>query len=44
MRNYVQLIGNPGTNPKVKELGNVDKLTKFNLAFNNHYKNQKGEA
>ena len=43
MKNRVQLIGNPGMNPEVKELDNGTKLAKFNLATNEHYKNQKGE-
>ena len=43
MRNRVQLISNPGTNLEVNELDSGSKLAKFNLATNEHYKNQKGE-
>ena len=42
MKNRVQLIGNPGMSPEVKELDNGTKLAKFNLATNEYYKNQKG--
>lgn len=43
LRNRVQLIGNPGMDPEIKNLDNGNKLAKFSLATNEHYKNAKGE-
>ncbi len=43
MRNRVQLIGNPGADPEIKNLENGNKRAKFSLATNESYKNQKGE-
>lgn len=43
MRNRVQLIGNPGADPEVKNLDSGTKLAKFSLATNESYKNQQGE-
>lgn len=43
MRNRVQLIGNPGMDPEVKDLENGNKVAKFSLATNESYTNQKGE-
>jgi len=43
LRNRVQLIGNPGSNPEVKSLENGNKLARFSLATNESYKNAKGE-
>ena len=43
IRNKVQLIGNLGAHPEVKELENGLKLAKFSLATNDHYTNADGE-
>ena len=43
LRNKVQLIGNLGMNPEIKELEGGRKVAKFTLATNEVYKNQKGE-
>ncbi|MDG1756388.1 MAG: single-stranded DNA-binding protein [Bacteroidia bacterium] len=43
LKNKVQLIGNLGMNPEVKELDGGRKVAKFTLATNEVYKNQKGE-
>ncbi len=43
LRNKVQLIGNLGMNPEVKELDGGRKVAKFTMATNETYKNQKGE-
>jgi single-strand DNA-binding protein len=43
MRNKVQLIGNLGQNPEVKELNGGKKLAKFSLATNETYRNKAGE-
>lgn len=43
LRNKVQLIGNLGMDPEVKDLGNNKKLVKFSLATNENYKNAQGE-
>jgi single-strand DNA-binding protein len=43
MRNRVQLIGNPGADPEIKDLEKGNKLAKFNLATNEVYKNQQGD-
>lgn len=43
LRNKVQLIGNLGVNPEVKEFEGGKKLAKFSLATNEYYKNAKGE-
>ena len=41
--NKVQLIGNLGMNPEVKELDGGKKVAKFTLATNETYKNQQGD-
>ncbi len=41
LRNRVQLIGNLGMNPEVKEFGNR-KMSRFSLATNEKFKDQKG--
>ncbi len=41
--NKVQLIGNLGIDPEVKELENKSKVAKFSLATNESYTNAKGE-
>ena len=43
MRNKVQLIGNLGQNPEVKELNDGKKVAKFSIATNESYKNKAGE-
>jgi len=43
IRNKVQLIGNLGVNPEIKEFETGKKIAKFSLATNDSYKNQKGE-
>ncbi len=43
LRNRVQLFGNPGMDPEVKDLENGKKLARFSLATNEHYKNAQGE-
>ena len=43
LRNRVQLIGNLGQNPEIKNLEGGKKLAKMNLATNETYTNQKGE-
>ncbi|MBL7883897.1 MAG: single-stranded DNA-binding protein [Bacteroidia bacterium] len=43
LKNKVQLIGNLGMNPEIKNLEGGKKLAKFSLATNETYKNSKGE-
>ena len=43
LRNKVQLIGNLGQNPEVKELNDGKKVAKFSLATNETYRNKAGE-
>lgn len=43
IRNKVQLIGNLGNDPEVKNLENGKKVANFSLATNEFYKNSKGE-
>jgi len=43
LKNKVQLIGNLGSDPEIKELDNGSKLAKFSLATNDKYKNSKGD-
>ncbi len=43
MRNKVQLIGNLGMNPEIKDLESGKKVAKFSIATNESYKNAKGE-
>jgi len=43
LRNKVQLIGNLGQNPEVKELNGGKKVAKFSLATNETYRNKSGE-
>lgn len=42
MRNKVQLIGNLGATPEVKEVGN-SKVARVSIATHESYKNAKGE-
>jgi len=39
----VQLIGNLGSAPEIKELANGSKMARLSLATNESYKNKKGE-
>lgn len=43
LKNKVQLIGNLGNTPEVKNTENGKKLAKFSLATNETYYNAKGE-
>jgi len=43
LRNSVQLIGNLGMDPEVKETSNGRKFTKFSLATTDSYRNKQGE-
>jgi single-strand DNA-binding protein len=43
LRNSVQLIGRLGIEPEIKTLSNGRKMTRFTLATNNYYNNEKGE-
>lgn len=43
LRNKVQLIGNLGMDPEMKEIKNGKKMAKFSLATNETYRNGSGE-
>jgi len=43
IKNKVQLIGNLGNAPEVKNMEGGKKLAKFSIATNENYKNLKGE-
>ena len=43
LRNKVQLIGNVGNAPEVKNLESGKKVATFSIATNEFYKNSKGE-
>jgi single-strand DNA-binding protein len=43
MKNKVQLIGNLGGDPELKDLGNGKHLLRLNLATNERYKGADGE-
>ena len=43
LKNRVQLIGHLGVDPELKNLDSGKHLTKFSLATNESYKNDKGE-
>jgi single-strand DNA-binding protein len=43
LRNSVQLIGNLGMDPEVKQVSNGNKMARFSLATTETYKNHKGE-
>lgn len=43
MRNQVRLIGNLGKDPEIKEVGNDKRLSRFSVATNETYLNDKGE-
>jgi single-strand DNA-binding protein len=43
MKNRVQLIGNVGNDPEIKNLDGGKKLANFTLATKDSYKNDKGE-
>jgi single-strand DNA-binding protein len=43
LRNRVQLIGNLGNKPEVKQTDSGKKLAQFNLATSESYRNAKGE-
>ncbi len=43
LRNKVQLIGNVGNAPEIKNLENAKKVASFSMATNEFYKNANGE-
>jgi len=43
LRNNVQLIGNVGNTPEIKNLESGKKVVNFSLATNDFYRNSKGE-
>jgi single-strand DNA-binding protein len=43
LKNKVQLIGNLGMNPEIKNLDSGKKLAKFSIATNETYRNAKGD-
>ena len=43
LRNRVQLIGNLGNDPEIKELDNGKKVARFSIATKDSYKNAEGE-
>ncbi|GAA4277505.1 single-stranded DNA-binding protein [Aquimarina mytili] len=43
LRNRVQLIGNVGQDPEIKNLENNKKVANFSIATNETYTNDKGE-
>lgn len=43
LRNRVQLIGNLGNDPEIKELDSGKKLARFSIATNDSYKNSEGD-
>ena len=43
LRNRVQLIGNVGNNPEVRNLESGSKLVRLSLATNESYRNKEGE-
>ncbi len=43
LRNNVQLIGNVGQEPEIKNLESGKKVASFSIATNEFYKNSKGE-
>jgi single-strand DNA-binding protein len=43
LKNKVQLIGNLGANPEVKNTDSGKKLAKFTIATNENYRNAKGD-
>jgi single-strand DNA-binding protein len=43
LRNKVQLIGNLGASPEIKELKDGKKMARFSIATNENYRNAKGE-
>ena len=43
IKNRVQLIGNLGSAPEVKDLDNGNKVARFSIATSEYYVNKKGE-
>ena len=43
IKNRVQLIGNLGAAPEVKDLDNGNKIASFTVATSDYYTNKKGE-
>lgn len=44
VKNRVQLIGNLGSTPEVKDLENGNKVARFSVATSEDYTNRKGET
>ncbi len=43
LKNRVNLIGNLGMNPQVREIGNGRKVARFTIATSETYRNSKGD-
>ena len=43
LRNSVQLVGNLGMDPEIKQIANGSKMARFSLATSDSYKNPVGE-
>lgn len=43
MKNTVQLVGNVGQDPEIRNLEGGKKVVNFNIATSDSYKNEKGE-
>ena len=43
MKNSVQLVGNVGQDPEIRNLEGGKKVVNFNIATSDSYKNEKGE-
>ena len=43
LKNRVNLIGNLGMNPQVREIGNGRKVARFTIATSESYRNSKGD-
>lgn len=44
IKNSVQIIGNVGKAPEIRELQDGKKVARFSVATNENYKNSKGES
>ena len=44
IRNKVQLIGNVGNTPEIKNFDTSKKVARLSIATNDYYRNQKGES
>ena len=43
LKNRVNLIGNLGMNPQIREIGNGRKVARFTIATSETYRNNKGD-